>query len=238
MHEDASQLSSEATFANNFWGTDDSGIEVIAEKLRSSKQTCDELRRIYEMRAQIEEEYGERLLKLSQQTLGSVEQGTFSESLSQIPSAIEDTARAHMDLAEKLKKHLEFPLTGFVKEQKDTRKANLSHVEKSRQLKELHIANVAKAKEIYEEECKKYVDMQKSFNESRSSMTPEEVEKSKQQIKDVQDLMGMAEQDYKRAASVLSSISNKWIEDHKSTCNVFQSMEEDRLNYLRSSLFA
>lgn len=46
------------------------------------------------------------------------------------------------------------------------------------------------------------------------------------------------EQDYRRAASVLSTISDKWIEDHKSTCNVFQKMEEDRLNYLRSSLFA
>ncbi|KAI9286920.1 hypothetical protein BC943DRAFT_320269 [Umbelopsis sp. AD052] len=238
MHEDASQLSSEATFANNFWGTDDSGIDVIADKLRSSKQTCDELRRIYDTRSQIEEEYGEKLLKLSQQTLGSVEQGTFSESLSQIPSAMEATARAHLDLSEKLKKFLEFPLTGFVKDQKETRKANLSHVEKSRQLKELHMANVAKAKEIYEEECKKYVDMQKSFNETRSSMTPAEVEKTKKQIKDVQDLMGMAEQDYKRATSVLSSISNKWIEDHKTTCNVFQTMEEDRLNYLRSSLFA
>ena len=74
-------------------------------------------------RAQIEEEYGERLLKLSQQTLGTVEQGSFSESLTQIPSAMEATARAHLDLAEKLKKFLEFPLTGFVRDQKDTRKA-------------------------------------------------------------------------------------------------------------------
>jgi hypothetical protein len=36
---------------------------------------------------------------------------------------MEATARAHLDLAEKLKKFLEFPLTGFVKDQKDTRKA-------------------------------------------------------------------------------------------------------------------
>jgi len=238
MHEEASQRTSEPTFADNFWGADDSGIEVIAEKLRSSKQTCDELRRIYDMRAQIEEDYGERLLKLSQQALGSVEQGTFSDSLSQIPIAMEATARAHMDLSQKLKSHLEMPLSGFVKDQKETRKSNLSQIEKSRQLKELHMTNVAKAKEIYEDECKKYVDMQRTLNESRPQMSPEEVEKSKQQIKKVHELMTMAEQDYKRAASVLSSISDKWIEDHKTTCNVFQSLEEDRLNYLRSSLFA
>jgi hypothetical protein len=74
-------------------------------------------------RAQIEEDYGERLLKLSQQALGSVEQGTFVESLSQIPVAMEATARAHMDLSQKLKSHLEIPLSGFVKDQKDTRKS-------------------------------------------------------------------------------------------------------------------
>ena len=74
------------------------------------------------IRSQIEEDYGERLLKLSQLIVGQSEEGTLSESLSHIPSALETTARAHLDLAQQLKHHLETPLDGFVKEQRDIRR--------------------------------------------------------------------------------------------------------------------
>lgn len=73
-------------------------------------------------RSQIEEDYGERLLKLSQLIVGQAEEGTLSESLSHIPSALETTARAHLDLAQQLKHQLEAPLDGFLREQRESRK--------------------------------------------------------------------------------------------------------------------
>lgn len=74
-------------------------------------------------RAQIEEDYGERLLKLSQMEVGRAEQGTLAESVSHIPSAIEITARAHVDLANQLRQHLQAPLDGFTNDQSEKRKA-------------------------------------------------------------------------------------------------------------------
>lgn len=62
-------------------------------------------------------------MKLSQLIVGQAEEGTLSESLSHIPSALETTGRAHLDLAQQLKHHLEAPLEGFLKEQRETRRS-------------------------------------------------------------------------------------------------------------------
>lgn len=78
---------------------------------------------MYLSRAEIEEDYGERLLKLSQMEVGRAEQGTLAESVSHIPSAIEITARAHMDLANQLRQHLQAPLDAFTNDQGEKRKA-------------------------------------------------------------------------------------------------------------------
>ncbi|RUP46932.1 hypothetical protein BC936DRAFT_146358, partial [Jimgerdemannia flammicorona] len=117
------QLLSSVHFADNFWGKEENGVDVLAEKMRGSKQTCDELRRIFMTRAQIEEDYGERLLKLAQYPLGQAELGTFSESLAQIQLAIETTARSHLDLSQQISLHIENPLSQFVDEQRDVWKA-------------------------------------------------------------------------------------------------------------------
>ena len=76
-------------------------------------------------RAQIEQEYGERLLKLSQIQLLDSEDGnnTFGELLESVPTATEATARAHIDLAQQIHHLLEAPLAGFIKDQKAVRKS-------------------------------------------------------------------------------------------------------------------
>ncbi|KAG2226821.1 hypothetical protein INT45_005786, partial [Circinella minor] len=112
-----------ARFADCFWDENDKGVEVIIDKLKMSRETCDEINKLYEIRAQIEEEYGEKLLKLSQMMVGESEEGTLSESVSHIPSAIETTARAHVDLAQQLRQNLQSTLTGFIKDHNEKRKA-------------------------------------------------------------------------------------------------------------------
>jgi hypothetical protein len=62
-------------------------------------------------------------LKLAQNSrIGEFEEDTFQETLTRIPSTLETTARAHIDLAQQLKDHLEAPLDGFLKDQRDMRR--------------------------------------------------------------------------------------------------------------------
>jgi hypothetical protein len=123
--------------------------------------------------AQLEEEYGDRLLQIAQSPLGDHEEygSTFSDTLNDIPAATEAAARAHLDLAQQIKHHLESPLSTFVKDQKEVRQAvcynrplsfntipiwpapysiapfslqTLSKIEDARQQKAFHISNATK----------------------------------------------------------------------------------------------
>lgn len=35
------------SFANNFWGKDDAGVEPLLQRMHNAKQTCDELKVFY-----------------------------------------------------------------------------------------------------------------------------------------------------------------------------------------------
>jgi hypothetical protein len=35
------------SFANNFWGKDDAGVEPLLSRMHHAKQTCDELKAFY-----------------------------------------------------------------------------------------------------------------------------------------------------------------------------------------------
>ncbi|ORE04048.1 hypothetical protein BCV72DRAFT_212119 [Rhizopus microsporus var. microsporus] len=137
------QISPGSNFADAFWDDNFKGVDIIFNRLKRSKETCEEIKRLYEsrftfqlnkkkgafylycaFRAQIEQEYGERLLKLAATSrVGEHEEGSFAETLSRIPSTLETTGRAHIDLAQQLRDHLEIPLDGFLKEQRDIRKS-------------------------------------------------------------------------------------------------------------------
>jgi hypothetical protein len=36
------------SFANNFWGKDDAGVEPLLQRMLNAKQTCDELKSFYQ----------------------------------------------------------------------------------------------------------------------------------------------------------------------------------------------
>ncbi|CDH55353.1 cell division control protein [Lichtheimia corymbifera JMRC:FSU:9682] len=223
-------------FANSFWDPSDRGVDVIIEKLHNSKQTCEEIKKLYEIRSQIEEDYGERLLKLSQLIVGQAEEGTLSESLSHIPSALETTARAHLDLAQQLKHQLEAPLDGFLREQRESRKQHHQQIENARQLKNMHYTNAIKAKEFYTAECTKVAGMEKYLRERGSEMTEDEMHQMKEEIDEGRKMMNAAEQEYRRAVDVFNSVTSDWVASWKGACDIFQDMEEKRIHYIHGSL--
>ncbi|KAI9315111.1 hypothetical protein BX666DRAFT_2113377 [Dichotomocladium elegans] len=223
-------------FADAFWDPSDRGVNVIVQKLQNSKQTCEEVKKLYEIRSQIEEDYGDRLLKLSQLIVGQTEEGTLSESLSHIPSALETTARAHMDLAQQLKYHLEEPLDDFIQEQRDRRKQYQQQIEKALQLKNMHYTNATKAKEFYTAECTKVAGMEKYLRLCGPEMTPEELDQTREEIDEGKKMMLSAEQDFKRAIDAYNSVTSDWIEIWRASCDTFQDMETQRIDYVHASL--
>ncbi|KAG0169222.1 hypothetical protein DFQ30_003857 [Apophysomyces sp. BC1015] len=223
-------------FADSFWDENDHGVDILCDRLRHGKQTCEEIRKLYEIRAQIEEDYGERLLKLSQLAIGKSEEGSFAESLSHISSALETTARAHIDLAQQIQHHLESPLSAFLKEQRAQRKSHLQQIENSKQLKNLHLANVTRTKESYAGEAANIEQLEEQLR--NDNITTEEKQKLQSQIQERKTILSFADQEHKRAVDVLDSVTTNWAHHWRSTCDAFQNMEEKRMDKLRRGLWA
>ncbi|KAG2182114.1 hypothetical protein INT43_007041 [Umbelopsis isabellina] len=220
-------------FADNFWGNEEASIQVIVERSRRSKQTSEQIKRLFEKRAQLEEDYGERLLQIAQSPIGDHEEfgSTFSETLSDIPAATEAAARAHLDLAQQIKHHLDIPLASFVQDQKEIRQATLDRADAAKKQKALQVSNATKAKDIYEMHCQHLMDMRRRLEEHSHQVGQEDIAKLQEQVAQTDQL-------YKQATQTLATAYNQWYEEWREVCDVFQSLEERRLHYLRSSLWA
>ncbi|CAO3663497.1 unnamed protein product [Umbelopsis ramanniana] len=220
-------------FADNFWGNEEASTQVIVERSRRSKQTSEQIKRLFEKRAQLEEEYGDRLLQIAQSPLGDHEEygSTFSDTLNDIPAATEAAARAHLDLAQQIKHHLESPLSTFVKDQKEVRQATLSKIEEARQQKAFHISNATKAKDAYEAQCQHLIEMRQRLEDRSQQVGQEDIAKLQEQV-------AQTDQDYKNSIQALAAAYNQWYDEWREVCDIFQSLEERRLHYLRSSLWA
>ncbi|KAI7870093.1 uncharacterized protein EV154DRAFT_487853 [Mucor mucedo] len=208
-------------------------------RLRKSKDTCEEIKKLYEARANIEQDYGERLLKLAQHSrVGEFEEDTFAETLLRIPSTLEATARAHIDLAQQLKDHLEAPLDGFLKDQRDIRKMQQQYLENSRQLKNLHEADVARARDYYSIECEKLNSMLKSYSLLSIDGSNDDLTKIEKEIDEQRRMVTVADQVYRRSVDNYNSVIEKWVHDWTSSADKFQEMEVKRISYLRSTLWS
>ncbi|KAI8092877.1 uncharacterized protein BX664DRAFT_328371 [Halteromyces radiatus] len=209
-------------FSDSFWDEEDRGIDILTDKLTNSEQTCKDLKKIYEIRAQIEKDYGERLLELSQHTLGEIELGTLAKSMQRIPFAFETTARAHIDMAEQLNTTLEAPLTSFLKEQCELINARTHQMENSKHLKDMHQAHVDKAKQAYDELHQLLKQKQENGED----------------IETVQNSLALADQEWQHSVEILQEVTDKFTFDWKITCDLYQDLEERRINFVRSNLWA
>ncbi|KAL7322587.1 hypothetical protein PS15p_211570 [Mucor circinelloides] len=241
QHQQQQQQTSNNTginFKDAFWDDQNKGVEILSSRLRKSKDTCEELKKLYQLRASIEQDYGERLLKLAQTSrIGEFEENSFAETLSRIPSALETTARAHIDLAQQLQDHLEVPLDGFLKDQRDVRKMQQQHIENSKQLKNLHEADVARAKDYCLSEYNKLRSME-AYRSELSSGSTDDIAKIEKEIDEQKRMVAVADQVYKRSVDNYNAVNDKWVNDWSSTADVYQEMEVKRISYLRSTLWS
>ncbi|RKP37846.1 hypothetical protein BJ085DRAFT_41138 [Dimargaris cristalligena] len=212
------------SFANSFWGKDDRGVTVLMNRLRNSKQTCQELQTMFTTRAAIEEEFGKKLLKLARTPLGKNEIGTLKDSLTSVKSELEISAKAHIDLAHQIKVELENTTNDFVNKQREKRKLQTSVIEKSSRNRSMIRSQLVKAKDRYDAE--KLQGNMKDSDRLRSRL--EKTHHSTRQ----------ADDDYKKTLVRLKEAQRRWEDDWRDACFSFQSLEEERLDFLRTHLWS
>lgn len=221
------------SFANNFWGKDDAGVSPMLERMHNAKVTSDELKSFYAARSAIEEEYSRKLLNLARKPLGSSESGTLRMSCDVIRAEVESMGKAHQSVAQQMKTELEEPLAAFAGGMKERRKIVQNGIEKLLKMKMQQTAAVNKARDRYENDCLKI----KGFLAQAHMVMGQEERKNKAKLEKTQIQLSDTERDYEAAVKILEETTGRWNRDWKGACDKFQDLEEERIDYTKSSLW-
>ncbi|RYP54691.1 hypothetical protein DL769_010312 [Monosporascus sp. CRB-8-3] len=221
------------SFANNFWGKDDAGVGPLLERMAAAKQTNDELRSFYSARASIEEEYARKLMSLCRKSLGSHEMGTLKTSLDTVRGEVESMAKQHASIASQIKTELEEPLAAFAGGMKERRKIIQNTVEKLLKVKIQQTQHVNKTRDRYEQECLKI----KGYLAQGHMVMGQEERKNKAKLEKTQISVATTNTEYENAVKALEDTTARWNREWKAAADKFQDLEEERLDFTKSSLW-
>ncbi|KAK0262442.1 formin-binding protein [Friedmanniomyces endolithicus] len=222
------------SFANNFWGKDDAGVGPLLDRMHNAKTTGDELKAFYTARAQIEEEYAKKLLNLARKPLGTGEAGTLRMSLDVVRGEMESMGKEHQNVAAKMKSELDEPLAAFAGGMKERRKIVQAGIEKLLKVKNGQTVNVNKARDRFEQDCLKI----KGYLAQGHMVMGQEERKNKAKLEKTQIQMSANSNEYEVAVKVLEETTGKWNREWKAACDKFQDLEEERIDYFKSSLWS
>ncbi|KAL1989409.1 hypothetical protein VTN96DRAFT_171 [Rasamsonia emersonii] len=222
------------SFANNFWGKDDAGVIPLLERMHNAKVTCDELKAFYSTRAAIEDEYARKLLALCRKPLGSNETGTLRASLDVVRGETEAIAKAHSAIASQMKTELEEPLAAFAGGMKERRKIVQSGIERLLKKKNEQTHAVNKARDRYEQDCLRI----KGYLAQGHMVMGQEERKNKAKLEKTQIQLASNSSEYEAAVKVLEETTGRWNKEWKAACDKFQDLEEERIDFTKSSLWS
>ncbi|WAO86528.1 Hypothetical protein NCS54_00380600 [Fusarium falciforme] len=221
------------SFANNFWGKDDAGVTPLLARMAAAKTTCDELRAFYGARASIEEEYARKMMNLCRKPLGSQETGTLKTSLDTVRGEVEQMAKQHQNISAEMKSELEEPLAAFTGGMKERRKIIQNTVEKLLKTKTQQTQHVNKTRDKYEQECLKI----KGYLAQGHMVMGQEERRNKAKLEKTQISLATSNTEYENAVKALEDTTARWNREWKAAADKFQDLEEERLDFTKSSLW-
>ncbi|KAI8614456.1 hypothetical protein BC830DRAFT_1169424 [Chytriomyces sp. MP71] len=224
----------QSQFSTSFWGDGDKGLDVLIQRMKNGKHVTAEIASVFKERAAIEEEFGKRLAKLAKTFTTTEEMGTLRESLDLVKSELETSARAHLDIANEIRLQLEKPTMDFLASQSVVRKTHHANMERRLKAKAQMHSNAQKAGAKYVSKCRE-VDQ---LAVPQPNLPPKDAEKLQMRLEKAQQQANQNDLDYVSAVERLADAHARWEEDFRVTCNEFQKLEEERIDYLRGRLWA
>ncbi|KAI9842256.1 MAG: hypothetical protein M1838_003196 [Thelocarpon superellum] len=222
------------SFANNFWGKDDAGVHPLLERMHGAKVTSDELKAFYSARAAIEDDYARKLLALCRKPLGSCEGGTLRASLDTLRGEVESMGKSHQGIAGQMKSELEEPLAAFSGGLKERRKIVQNGVEKLLKVKTQQTQAMNKSRDRYEQDCLRI----KGYLAQGHMVMGQEERKNKAKLEKTQIQVATSNNEYEAAVKALEETTTRWNREWKAACDKFQDLEEERLDFMKSSVWS
>ncbi|XP_039990136.1 proline-serine-threonine phosphatase-interacting protein 1-like [Xiphias gladius] len=224
-------------FKDAFWSTDftsHTGYNTVIQRLRDGRQMCKDVEELLKMRALAEEKYGKELLTIARKAGGHTEISTLRASFNQLKAQIENVGNFHIQLSDKLKEEVK-KIETFREHQRDQRKKFESIMEKVQKKKVSLFKKTMESKKNYELKCKEADEAEQGAE--KATIASKNSEKIQHRAKQSRQTANEAEKLYYFNVVQLESVRQDWEETHKSTCEVFQQLEGDRIGMLRCVLW-
>ncbi|KAK9446593.1 uncharacterized protein V1518DRAFT_423531 [Limtongia smithiae] len=222
------------SFSNHFWGVEEKGVGVLLQRMRDAKQTCEEIKSFYKERIAIEEEYSRRLTALSRKALGQAEVGTLKSALEGVRLETEQSAKAHANTGVQLRTELEGSLVAFASGLRERRKSAQASVDKLWKVKQAQQLAATKARDKYEADCNKV----SGCLAQQSMASGRELQRNTARLEKAQSTVTASRRDYQLAVRNLAETTQKWDREWKIACDRFQDLEEERIDFLKSNIWA
>ncbi|KAJ2086428.1 formin-binding protein [Coemansia sp. RSA 986] len=220
-------------FADNFWSADERCISVLMHKLKNAKQTCTDILQMVQARAQMEEDLGKKLAKQSRAGLGCEEVGSIKDALRTIRAELESNSKSHLDLARQLRAEIEKPLATFITDQRTKRRAQTTIIQKTEGDRNALRSQVRKLQDKRRTDTKKVGDLDLQVNGLQGVVDP----KLRSKLDRAQMQQKATENEYVEARARLKEADQQWRNVWRAACDVFQVLEEERIEYLKTCLW-
>eukprot|EP00047_Mylnosiga_fluctuans_P008774 m.8749 g.8749 ORF g.8749 m.8749 type:complete len:302 (+) comp2325_c0_seq1:143-1048(+) len=225
-------------FDNSFWGTDPvnfTGFDNLCEIMKNGKHTCDDFQNFLKTRIQIEDTYAKSLIKLAKSTCEAPPVGTLHAAWTALRAETERIANHHLKLASELDAQVEAATKAFREKQREQRKKTEEVVKKAQKLRIASYEKNGKCKKAYELRSREHEKLLEEQQQVASA--PKELEKVKQKIGKAEAAISLADQQYHEAVNQLEESRVLWEREMERCCAQFQAMEEERLTFLRDTLW-
>ncbi|KAL9557181.1 hypothetical protein MBANPS3_001523 [Mucor bainieri] len=216
-------------FQDNFWEcSEKNGITTLIERMRGAKQTCERYKHAYEARILLEEEYGKTLLQIAQkQKASSVENGSSKAAMDTMQHEFISVAESHLHLSKLLRENVATPLGALLNKQRVLRKEAQTLIQKLYNNRQIQVHFVRRAHKRHNLEIEKanlMVQQQATENDKRAAFKMAEITIEK--LKKV----------YDEALGDLDKIVQDWNVEWRKTCECFEQLELERLEFFKSNL--